>query len=874
MLPDLFQYQQQPAAFLGGQAAAAPLDPVLQDFQPLQPQGPNTALAGLPDLFQYQQQPAAFLGGQAAAAPLDPVLQDFQPLQPQGPNTALAGLPDLFQYQQQPAAFLGGQAAAAPLDPVLQDFQPLQPQGPNTALAGLPDLFQYQQQPAAFLGGQAAAAPLDPVLQDFQPLQPQPALAGLPNLFQYRQQPAAFLGGQAAAAPLDPVLQDFQPLQPQPALAGLPNLFQYRQQQQLLLSQNQQLQLQNQILQIELQLQQQRQQQQQQPGSRSRSSSNSQEPALVQDGYREYDREKLTRLQRDLAAELEQLNTLAAELEDLQEDHRQQRMFELLERWIEVLTRAELTIAGHDERRWRESTNAHPDKLRGDHLKFLTALLENLIILFCIGSWSSRPDKPTDEHNPARAVQNRYHIHSQHFEDPLMVIWDIDGFVPADLRRYRSSNFYRSSPYTHMQAEVKGVLTEYYFKGLKVVYRTLLDHVATECWTPKVADCLRAGGVKAENLPMGVLMSGKDFNLREGIPDCGAGWTVQSHPGWPDSGMSKEKVERMRACLKKKGLELPGHHDDSRVDRGTCHQVTSYLLAEWGRTSGFTVPLPNTAAYMDEDGVRKPKMLGELPTVATVMRLNNAPSSREVHAGQQAGNKALELGLGWHGRTSEQRAADGKKGGKKAVELGLGWHGRTSEQRAADGQQGGKKAVELGLGWHGRTSEQRAADGQQGGKKGGKKAVEMRAGVHSWTSEQLGAAGKKGGIKLAEKMGTIWTPAETEALEKAGMDNGWVWNEAMTLKGVVRKFYKLRDKQQLEARTSTAAAEQQQQQEQELRPGTAVAAAAAAPGRVRKRVRANPAAAATGAAAAPVRASKRARADLPIRFKNGLTDEE
>ena len=67
-------------------------------------------------------------------------------------------------------------------------------------------------------------------------------------------------------------------------------------------------------------------------------------------------------------------------------------------------------------------------KSRATHLKCMEALPWRQQVLFCNGSWSSHPDQTTDENNPARAIQNRGHIHGQFIKGGLMVIHNIDGF--------------------------------------------------------------------------------------------------------------------------------------------------------------------------------------------------------------------------------------------------------------------------------------------------------------------------------------------------------------------------------------------------------------------------------------------------------------
>jgi hypothetical protein len=53
--------------------------------------------------------------------------------------------------------------------------------------------------------------------------------------------------------------------------------------------------------------------------------------------------------------------------------------------------------------------------------------------------------------------------------------------------------------------------------------------------------------------------------------------------------------------------------------------------------------------------------------------------------------------------------------------------------------KGGTKSVELGVGVHGRSAEQKAEDGRKGGKKGGKKSAELGVGVHAPGMQSEGA---------------------------------------------------------------------------------------------------------------------------------------
>ena len=77
----------------------------------------------------------------------------------------------------------------------------------------------------------------------------------------------------------------------------------------------------------------------------------------------------------------------------------------------------------------------------------------------------------------------------------------------------------------------------------------------------------------------------------------------------------------------------------------------------------------------------------------------------------------------WHDGAEFAKWANegGTRGGKRAVELGVGIHGRSAEQRADDARKAGKKAAELGVGVH--------APGVRS--RGGTKTVELGVGIHS-----------------------------------------------------------------------------------------------------------------------------------------------
>jgi hypothetical protein len=119
--------------------------------------------------------------------------------------------------------------------------------------------------------------------------------------------------------------------------------------------------------------------------------------------------------------------------------------------------------------------------------------------------------------------------------------------------------------------------------------------------------------------------------------------------------------------------------------------------------------------------------------------------------GKIMGNKLVELNLGIHGRSLEERIEDCRKGGNKTLELKVGVHNRTKEQRVEDSKKGGQKSAELKLGIHGRTKEKMTEDGKRGGKISGQKTKENKLGIFSRTPEQKYKDRSKGGKISGQK---------------------------------------------------------------------------------------------------------------------------
>jgi hypothetical protein len=117
--------------------------------------------------------------------------------------------------------------------------------------------------------------------------------------------------------------------------------------------------------------------------------------------------------------------------------------------------------------------------------------------------------------------------------------------------------------------------------------------------------------------------------------------------------------------------------------------------------------------------------------------------------------------------TSYEAKENGKKGAKISVDLGLGIHGMSFEERSIIGKKGAYKAKELNVGIVSFTKEELSLYGKKGGKirkqqliaedfysskkqsnrgkKGGQKIVDLGLGIHGMSFEERSIIGKKGG---------------------------------------------------------------------------------------------------------------------------------
>jgi hypothetical protein len=95
------------------------------------------------------------------------------------------------------------------------------------------------------------------------------------------------------------------------------------------------------------------------------------------------------------------------------------------------------------------------------------------------------------------------------------------------------------------------------------------------------------------------------------------------------------------------------------------------------------------------------------------------------------GNKTVELGVGVHSLTKEEKSQIGKKVAEIHRKNGTGFFGQSMEERV----ERGKKIAKLGLGAHSLTKEELS--------KIGKKAYENKTGIHAFTTEQRREIAKK-----------------------------------------------------------------------------------------------------------------------------------
>ncbi len=95
-------------------------------------------------------------------------------------------------------------------------------------------------------------------------------------------------------------------------------------------------------------------------------------------------------------------------------------------------------------------------------------------------------------------------------------------------------------------------------------------------------------------------------------------------------------------------------------------------------------------------------------------------------------------------------SAGGKIAGEKAVELGLGIHSLSKEEKVIIASKGGKRAAELGLGFR---AGHASRAGSIGGKKGGKYAKENQTGIFAMTPDQIRERNAKAALTKLVKNG-------------------------------------------------------------------------------------------------------------------------
>ena len=92
---------------------------------------------------------------------------------------------------------------------------------------------------------------------------------------------------------------------------------------------------------------------------------------------------------------------------------------------------------------------------------------------------------------------------------------------------------------------------------------------------------------------------------------------------------------------------------------------------------------------------------------------------RDVKSGQEGGRISRDLGLGYHGRTAEERAEHGRKG------YANGLANLTSEELSEHARKSGRISRDLGVGIHAQTLEERSELSRSGGLIGGRKVADM-----------------------------------------------------------------------------------------------------------------------------------------------------
>ncbi|MCK5613680.1 hypothetical protein KAR91_68075 [Candidatus Pacearchaeota archaeon] len=119
--------------------------------------------------------------------------------------------------------------------------------------------------------------------------------------------------------------------------------------------------------------------------------------------------------------------------------------------------------------------------------------------------------------------------------------------------------------------------------------------------------------------------------------------------------------------------------------------------------------------------------------------------------GVKGGERSLELGVGIHNMSDEDRLKASQKGGaiagKKTYEMRTGIHGLSPEERKHIASKAGKKASEMGVGVHALSNEERSRNAM--------KVVEIlrreNRGIFAMTKEQRSETGRKTGLRLKEE---------------------------------------------------------------------------------------------------------------------------
>ena len=95
------------------------------------------------------------------------------------------------------------------------------------------------------------------------------------------------------------------------------------------------------------------------------------------------------------------------------------------------------------------------------------------------------------------------------------------------------------------------------------------------------------------------------------------------------------------------------------------------------------------------------KNKGRVHSIETREKMGNISEDVRIlrqNIGKEVGNKFVELKVGIHNFTKEERVEVAKMGGNKCKELGKGIHSRTEDEKSKDGKMGGKKTYELKIG--------------------------------------------------------------------------------------------------------------------------------------------------------------------------------